>query len=60
MSIWRIVGSFARRLQLSSANTWLRGVVGGSLHRLFELDVGLSTYKNLTHIGDVDLQKMLE
>ena len=53
--IWRVVRSFARRLRLSSAIAWLCGVVGGSLHRLFELDVELDTGKNLAHLGDVVL-----
>ena len=57
--IWRVIESFVRRLQLSSAIAWLCGVVRGSLHRLFELDVGLSTGKNLTHLGDIVLQEML-
>jgi len=34
-------------------------VVEGSLHCLFKLDVGLSTGKNLAHLGDVVLQEML-
>ena len=54
-----MVGGFTRRLQLSSTIAWLCGVVRGSLHRLFELDIRLSTGKNLAHLGDVVLQEML-
>ena len=54
-----MVGSFARRLRLPYTITWLCEVVGGSLHRLFELNVGLSTNKNLAHLANVVLQEML-
>jgi len=57
--IWRVVGSFTRRLRLPSTTAWLCGVVVRSLHRLFELDVGLSMGKNLAHLGDIVLQEML-
>jgi len=47
-----------RGLQLSSTIAWFHGVVGGSLHRLFELDVRLSSGKDLTHLGSITLQEV--
>ena len=35
------------------------GVVGGSFHRLFELDVRLRSEKDLAHLGDIMLQEVL-
>ena len=45
-------------LQLSSTIAWFRRVVGGSLHRLFELDVRLSSGKDFTHLGSITLQEV--
>jgi len=43
---------------LPSTIAWLRGVVGESLHHLFELAVRLSPGKNLTHLGNVVIQEV--
>jgi len=48
-----------KEIRLFSTIAWLYVVVRGSLHHLFELDIGLSIGKNLAHLGDVVLQEML-
>ena len=58
MSVLSVVGSFVRRLRLSSMIARLRGVTGGSLHRLFKLDIRLGSGKNLAHLGGVVLQEV--
>ena len=47
-----------KRLQLSSTIAWFHGAIGGSLHRLFKLDVRLKSGKDFTHLGDVVLQEV--
>jgi len=57
MSVLSVVESFMRRLRLSSIIGRFHGVVRGSLHHLFKLDVRLSSGKDFAHIGDM-LQEM--
>jgi len=47
-----------RSLRLPSIIAQFCGVVGGSLHRLFKMDVRLSSEKDLTRLGDVVLQEV--
>ena len=47
------------RLQLSFLIARLRRVIGGSLHCFFQVDVGLSSWQNLSHLGNIVLKEML-
>ena len=58
MSVLSVVGSFVRRLRLPSTIARLYRMIRESLHRLFKLDVTLSSGKDLANIGDVVLQEV--
>ena len=58
MSVLSVVGGIVWRLRLPSTIARLGRVVGGSLHRLFKLDVRLRSGKDLAHLDDTMLQEV--
>ena len=45
--------------RLSSVIARLCGVIGGSLHYIFQLDVGLSLRQDFAHLSDIVLQEVI-
>ena len=58
MLVLSVVGSFVKRLRLPSTIARFRGVARGSFHRLFKLDIRLSSGKDFAYLGDSMLQEV--